>query len=198
MHSLIPTGAPAPVARSARAILCVTGLLGMVLASGAAFAQETGDGQGANPRLDLGLAVAAHGSDVELTLTLRLRQDVGVGKLEAEVRFPRDQMSFVAPRPTRTKGIEVDVTPQTTEEGKTVLKVTAKGVGGPIPGGPITTLVFRVADEATETVAIQVPLEARLWAHPDTSREITPVDTYDGRVTIQDSETFFACFFYMH
>jgi hypothetical protein len=55
-----------------------------------------------------------------------------------------------------------------------------------------------VGEEATEEKPIDVPLTAKLWAYPDTTQEITPLQTRAGRVTIQEAETLFACFFYMH
>lgn len=168
-----------------------------VLAPGTVFAQPAGPRPSNNPRLDLGLVVAAHGADIEITLTLRLPGETPIGKAEAEIRFPKRQMSYTGARPA-PKGLKVDVQPQPEEGEDAVLKVVAEGIDGPIPAGPLTTMVFRVAEDATETVKIELPLEAHLWAHPDTSREITPVDTRAGRVTIQDIETFYACFFYMH
>jgi hypothetical protein len=171
--------------------------VGVLLASGVVHAQPAGPRPSNNPRLDLGLVVAAHGADIEITLTLRLPTEVAVGRAEAEIRFPKRQMSYTGARPA-PKGLKVDVQRQPDKGEDSVLKVVAEGAERPIPAGPLTTIVFRVAKDATETVKIELPLEARLWGYPDTSREITPVETRAGRVTIQDLETFYACFFYMH
>ena len=62
----------------------------------------------------------------------------------------------------------------------------------------LAILVFRVAEEVEEGELIDVELRASLWGYPDSSQEITPLETFDGRVTVQEEEVFFACFFYMH
>lgn len=174
-------------------LTCVTG----TVVPGASFAQTGRAARVENARLDLGLTVAAPDAPVELKLTLRLPERLSVGKVEATVRFPKNRLAFVAPRPT-PKGVQVKVEPQPEQDGNAVLKVFAESPDGPIAAGVLTTLVFRVAKETPENSAISVPLEARLWTRPDMSQEITPVDTFAGRVAIQDAATFFGCFFYMH
>lgn len=174
-------------------LTCVLG----VVVPGAALAQSGRAAPVNNARLDLGLLVAARDAPVEFKLTLRLPEGITVGKAEAELRFPKNRLEFVAPRPA-PKGVQVKVEPQAEQDGHGVLKIVAESPDGPIVAGVLTTLVFRVTKDAPENTAVQVPLKARLWAHPDTSDEITPVDTYEGRVMIQDAATFFGCFFYMH
>jgi hypothetical protein len=189
--------APLRVPRRIRSIAILVGFLEAVLAHGEAFAQRAGANQADQPRLDLGLVVAAHGAPAELSLTLRVAESVKVGKVEAELRFPPNELSFFAPRPA-PKGVKLDVTSESGEGGQTILKIVAQSPDAPIPPGVLTTLVFNVGEEATEEKPIDVPLTAKLWAYPDTTQEITPLQTRAGRVTIQAAETLFACFFYMH
>ena len=188
------------VNRGLLVMVSLTFLLGGVLAHSPASAQGP---EAENPRLDLGFALGARGFETELSLTLRLVREVEVGKVEAEILFPDDQLAFIGARPAAAEGVPVEVELQPMEQhaddaGQAVLKVVAESVEGPIPAGVLATLVFRVAEEAQEADLIDVELRASLWAYPDISQEITPLETYDGRVTVQEEEVFFACFFYLH
>jgi hypothetical protein len=188
------------IAGAARAVLVALG----ILLAGAAAAQPAR--QKIDPttsRLDLGLTVATHGAEAELNLTFRPAEGTEVGRIEAEVRFDPDRMRFFAARPSKMPGVRVTAALQPRKADAAaaepeVLTIVAESSDRPIPAGVLTGLVFHVAKEASDFDAIEVRLGGRLWAHQDRSKEITAVKMYDGRVTVQEAETFFACFFYMH
>lgn len=182
------------------AMVSLTFLLGGVLTHSPASAQAPEAG---NPRLDLGFALGTPGVETELSLTLRLVREIEVGRVEAEILFSDDELAFVGTRPAAAEGVSVDVELQPMEQpahdgGQAVLKVVVESSDRPIPAAVLATLVFRVAEEVEEGELIDVELRASLWAYPDISQEITPLETFDGRVTVQEEEVFFACFFYLH
>ncbi len=126
-----------------------------------------------------------------------------VGRVEAEILFSDDELAFIGTRPAAPEGVSVDVELQPMEPpahdgGQAVLKVVAESSDRPIPAAVLAILVFRVAEEVEEGELIDVELRASLWEYPDSSQEITPLQTFDGRVTVQEEEVFFACFFYLH
>lgn len=182
------------------AMVSLTFLLGGVLAHSPASAQGP---EAENPRLDLGFALGTPGVETELSLTLRLVREVEIGRVEAEILFSDDELTFIGARPAAAEGVPVDVELQPMEQhahdgGQAVLKVVAESLDRPIPAGVLATLVFRVGEEVQEGELIDVELRGSLWAYPDISQEITNLVTFDGRVTVQEEGVFFACFFYLH
>ncbi len=169
-------------------------LVGMALASRPASAQLS---EPEKPRLLLGIAFGTSGVETELSLRLTFPRGVQVGKVQAEIILPADKLVFVRAVGRAASGGDVRLDQDGEDVAPGVLEIVAESSARPIPSGVVATLVFRVADEV-EPEIVAVGLRGRLWAYPDVSQEITPVETYEGRVNIQEPAVFFACFFYMH
>ncbi len=177
-------------------------LVGMILAPGEVLAQGL---EPANPRLNLGIAFGTFGEETtEVPLKLTFPRGMKVGKVQAEIVFPVDRLAFVSVSGTLASGGDVHfdselkpVAQEGEEAGQGVLEIVAESSANPIPSGVLATLVFQISEEEKSEI-LALGLRGRLWAYPDVSQEITPVETYEGRVSIQEPAVFFACFFYMH
>lgn len=169
-----------------------------------------------NPRLTLGISSGTSGIEIEVPLTLTPAKDGEVGKIQAEITFPSEIMSFLKVSQYLAVDQEVKIEAKVqndevvqndeivqskelkeNEPPRSRLEITLESPTKPLPAGILTTLVFQFAEEV-EPQIIGLGLSARMWAFPDLSQEITAVETYEGRISIQEPDVFFGCFFYMH
>ena len=163
-----------------------------------------------NPRLTLGISSGTSGIEIEVPLTLTPAKDGKVGKIQAEITFPSEIMSFLKVSQYLASDQEVKIEAKVqndeivqseelkeNEPPQSRLEITLESPKKPLPAGILTTLVFQFAEEV-EPGIIGLGLSARMWAFPDLSQEITAVETYEGRISIQEPDVFFGCFFYMH
>jgi len=157
-----------------------------------------------NPRLTLGISSGTSGIEIEVPLTLTPARDGEIGKIQAEITFPSKIMSFLKVSQYLASDedvkIEAKVQSEEAKENKpprSRLEITLESPKKPLPAGILTALVFEFAEEV-EPEIVGLGLSARMWAFPDLSQEITAVETYEGRISIQEPAVFFGCFFYMH
>lgn len=175
-------------------------LIGIV-SFGRSLAQGT---QAPNSRLSLGITSSTAGIELEVPITLTPGRGRQIGKVQAEITFPSQKLTFL--KVSGYLANEEDVKLQTnirkaetTEENKEqgVLEVTVESPTKPLPAGTLTTLIFQVS-EGLEAEILSLGLQTRMWEAADLSQEIDSVESYEGRVSIQEAEVFFGCFFYMH
>jgi hypothetical protein len=176
-------------------------VLGVVLLPAGLFAQ---DGKPAHARLNLGITSQTFGEEAELELRIALPEGVQAGKLQAEVLLPADTLTFVrAFAPTSSMDdLRIETTAKPASDagdapGRQVVAIAIRSTERPLPPDLVATLVLKVGEKVKSGIVPVGLRNGRLWAYPDVSREITPVDTYEGRVSVQAPEVF-ACFFYMH
>ncbi len=175
-------------------------LIGMV-----SFGQSHAQGvEVANPRLSLGITSSTSGIELEVPITLTPTRDRQIGKIQAEMTFPSQKLTFVKVAGYLATEEDVNIqanllNPEPTgeNEGQGVLEVTLESPAKPLPAGILTMLVFQVSEDVQPEI-LSLGLHSRMWGFPDLSREITPVESYEGRVSIQEAAVFFGCFFYMH
>ncbi len=166
-----------------------------------ASAQEAA---GDTARLNLGITVETAGSEAQLPLRLFVPGGAPAGKLAVDVLFPSDKLTFVRASAPSTAGadlqVNTEVHPPAADDppGHGILSLSiVAGPSRPVPSDLVATLVFKVGDKVTPEVLPVTLRRGRLWSFPDVTREITPLETFDGRVGVQSLDVF-ACFFYMH
>jgi len=168
--------------------------------AGAVSAQDLG----LKPRVSLGSTDGVLGAETELPLRILVPSGAPVGKVQAEVLFPTDKLTFVrvvaASDAADDLRIESEVKPAAPDDpaGQRVLAITVTSSARPVPPDLVATLVFKVAAKADPEILAVGLRHGRLWAYPETTREITPVETFEGRVALQTPAEAVACFFYMH
>ncbi len=180
--------------------------LGFLLLIGiVSFGQSLAQGaQAPNPRLSLGITSSTAGIELEVPVTLTPGRGRQIGKVQAKITFPSQKLTFL--KVSGYLANEDDVNIQTyvgnaessgenEEQGE--LEITVDSPTKPLPAGTLTTLIFQVS-ENLEAEILSLGLQARMWEASDPSQEIDPVESYEGRVSIQEAEVFFGCFFYMH
>ncbi len=176
-------------------------LAAIALGQAAVRAEE---GEGDKARLNLGITVETAGSEAQLPLRLVVPGGAAAGKVQVDVLFPADKLTFVrAVVPSSAADdlqVHADVKPAAGDDppGQRVLSVSVvAGPSRPVPPDLVTTLVFKIGDKATPEVLPVGLRRGQVWSFPDVTRAITPVETFDGRVGVQTLDVF-ACFFYMH
>ncbi len=150
------------------------------------------------PQVSLGIASGAPEAPTEVALRLATPGDVPVGRVDATVTFPVTlEFSKVGGVLVSEKIVRVETTMATTADGHRTLTLSLQPADGdqPLLSEVNVTLVFNVVKDARPGV-LDVTLQAKAFA-PD-GKPVEGLKVFDGRVNIQESDTFYACFFYMH
>ncbi len=150
------------------------------------------------PQLSLGIASGAPEAPTEVALRLATPGDVPVARIEATVTFPTTlEFAKAGGVLVTEKIVDVDTKVANASDGKRTLTLTLQPAVGdsPLLSEVNVTLVFNVAKDAKPGV-LDLKLQAKAFS--PNGRMVEGLKIFDGRVNIQEPETFYACFFYMH
>jgi hypothetical protein len=148
----------------------------------------------------------APGYEVTVPCFLEAPDDVQVGRIELEVTFEHDKISFENVRPGLASdqiGAEVISEVQTSEvdPSLSVLKLSiAPGESVPIPPGFLLDLVFTINPELPiDSPSLVLNNSSRVYRFSDPPELLGNVQTQDGLIVVAaEPPTVATCFFYMH
>ncbi len=157
-------------------------------------------------RVDLGEDLTIPGLVVTVPCFLRASSDVGVGKIEMEVTFPHEQVSFEHVR----RGLisdqiqaeitsEVQVSMEDPELSTIKLSITP-GETIPIPPGFLFDLVFKIDPSVPmDSPPILLENQSRVYTFSDSPELVENVESQDGFIlAVSEAPPVVSCFFYMH
>lgn len=155
-------------------------------------------------RLSLGISSGTSEAEVEVPVNFAPAGGVEVGKVEAQISFPSQTLSFVKVSgylaSQQAVKIKTDVrTGKKPGDGVLDLSLESANAARPLPAGVLTNVLFTVAKDAKPEI-LSLGIQAKAWLLGDPPRELKPpeIEVYEGRINIQEPEVFFGCFFYMH
>ena len=163
--------------------------------------------QGVEPvRVDLGEDRMIPGYTVTVPAFLRAPFDVEVGKIELEVTFPNQPISFQHVRNGLISDqIKAEITSEVRESQEDPTRsiatiVVTPGESIPIPSGFLFDLVFLIgADELMDSPPIVLENQPRAYSFSESSQLLPNVEGDNGLVrVVSEAPPVASCFFYMH
>ena len=157
-------------------------------------------------RVDLGEDLTIPGLVVTVPCFLRASADVGVGKIEMEITFPHEQVSFEhVRRGLISDQIQAEITSevQASQEDPelSIIKLSlTPGEPIPIPPGFLFDLVFRISPELPmESPPILLQNFSRAYRFSEPPELLPNVESQDGLIRVSsEPPPVAACFFFMH
>lgn len=157
-------------------------------------------------RVDLGEDLTIPGLVVTVPCFLRASSDVGVGKIEMEVTFPHEQVSFEhVRRGLISDQIQAEITSEVQAsmedpELSTIKLSITPGETIPIPPGFLFDLVFRISPELPmESPPILLQNLSRAYRFSESPELLANVESQDGLIRVSsEPPPVAACFFFMH
>jgi hypothetical protein len=150
------------------------------------------------PRLSLGISAGAPEAETEVSMKLASPVGTSVGRIEAVVSFPISlEFKDVTGAAITQRTLKVDRKLSEPEGGRrsVALVIQSETAGQPLARETIVNLVFTVAKDTAPGV-LDVNLQGKIFS--PSGDPIPTLEVYSGRVNIQTTDVFTACFFYMH
>ncbi len=157
-------------------------------------------------RVDLGEDLTIPGLVVTVPCFLRAGADVGVGKIEMEITFPHEKVSFEhVRRGLLSDQIQAEITSEVQASPKdpelSIIKLSlTPGETIPIPPGFLFDLVFRISPElAMDSPPILLQNQSRAYRFSESPELLANVESQDGLIRVaSEPPPVAACFFFMH
>ncbi|MDA2932817.1 hypothetical protein MYX82_00585 [Acidobacteria bacterium AH-259-D05] len=193
-----------PNLRNGHSVLLRASVLGLVVLTSA----STGIGSqnlGA-VRVDLGQDRMIPGFNVTVPCFLEAPGNVKVGKIELEVTFPHDKVSFEhIRRGLISDQINAEITSQVqvseVASALSIVKISiTSGETIPIPSGFLFDLVFKIGPEVPmDSPPVVLENSSRTYRWSDPTEVLPGVEGQDGLIeVVSEPPPVAACLFYMH
>jgi hypothetical protein len=152
-----------------------------------------------NPRLSLSISSGTEDEETEQQLKLTGPAGTPLGRIEAVITFPAPTMEFrkVEGYLIASNVLKIETKVREITEGRQALTLSIQPAAPdkPIPSDLLANIIFNVI-RGTQPQVLTLDLTAKAFA-PDKT-EVASLEVFGGRVNVQDTKTFFGCFFYMH
>ncbi len=157
-------------------------------------------------RVDLGEDRMLPGFAVTVPCFLSGPAEVEVGKIEMEITFPHEQVTFEHVRRGLISdqikaGITTEVQVSEVDPALSVIKLTlTAGEGTPIFSGFLFDLVFKIDPNVPmDSPPIVLVNQTRVYTFSDSPELVENVESQDGFIlAVSEAPPVVSCFFYMH
>ena len=154
-------------------------------------------------RLSLGFDKSDPGNQAFIGIILSTQGDVEIGRIVAEITFPRQFLAFEEARgglPIKAINAELsaEVRIDDSNSENSVLEVViASTTGAAISAGILAYLTFTLLPEAPTQHIIELKNKAEAFTTDDPPEPVE-LSTTNGEIESLATPALFACFFYMH
>ena len=158
---------------------------------------------GTTDRLSLGFDKSDPGNQAFIGIIFSTQGDVEIGRIVAEITFPRQLLSFEEVRaglPIKAINAELsaEVRNDDSNSENSVLEVViASTTGAAISAGILANLTFTLLPEAPTQHIIELKNKAEAFTTDDPPEPVE-LSTTNGEIESLATPALFACFFYMH
>jgi hypothetical protein len=150
------------------------------------------------PRLSLGISAGAPGSETEVQLKLAGPPDMDVGRIEAVISVPAVlEFKEVGGSMIAAELVKARTKVGPAKDGLTELAISLESGSSErsLPAAVLANVSFTVRREAKPGV-LNLGLRATAFARD--GRDLGALESFEGRINIQEPDVFYSCFFYMH
>lgn len=153
-------------------------------------------------RLDLGIDKSNPGGQAFLPIIFSPAAGVQVATLSAEITFPAKQLAFQeVKKGGSADSVDVNIQAAVKNSGKnpneSILEVVVENKTGPLMGGVVANLVFKILEQVPmgEKIQLEESATALTRDNPPKTLRLTAAK---GEIETIPVPVVFACLFYMH